>query len=278
MITFHWHTEPLLVLSMLLAGYVYSLLVGPFRKRIAPEQAFEPWRCASYLTGVALVYVAVGSPLDQIGEQYLFSAHMVQHELLIYIIPPLLFFGLPAWLVDWVLSWKPLRVVARVFVHPVTAGVLFTGIFTIWHIPTLYEAALHSKPIHVLEHYTMFFSSLLMWWPILSNSKLLPPISYGSRILYVFVLMIGQLPVFAALSFAGEVLYPTYEIAPRLAFFDIPPLEDQVLGGVIMKVVNMAATLIVVGWSWAVWVKRSEAAAKVETARRVAAAKAAAAV
>jgi len=73
--------------------------------------------------------------------------------------------------------------------------------------------------------------------------------------LYVSILMVGQFPVFGYLTFSGEVFYPTYEYAPRI--FDISPLDDQILGGVIMKVCNMVISLVILGTSFYAWYLRS---------------------
>ena len=71
-------------------------------------------------------------------------------------------------------------------------------------------------------------------------------------------MIFGQFPVFGFLTFSGEVLYPTYAFAPRMEFLNIPPLEDQVLGGVIMKVANMVVSLLIFCLSFYFWVKESE--------------------
>lgn len=257
MITLHWHTEPGLISGLLFLGWIYALVVGPFRQRIAPGTRFPVGCAMAWYTALAIAYLTVGSPLDQVGEDFLFSAHMVQHNLLMYLLPPLVLLGIPRWLADTVLAAKPLRAVARVLVHPVVGFISINAAFTLWHIPALYEAALHSKPVHILEHVTMFLPSLLVWWAFISPSRRLPPLAYPLQMLYVFALMIGQLPVFAFISFAGEVLYPTYAYAPRLTWLPLSPIEDQVLGGVIMKVANMAVSMALFIRAWVLWVRSS---------------------
>ncbi|MFO8027726.1 MAG: cytochrome c oxidase assembly protein, partial [Opitutales bacterium] len=86
----------------------------------------------------------MGSPLDALGENFLFSAHMVQHNILMYVCPPLFLLGLPAWLVDGAfLRQRWLKQITKFLVHPIIAGVSFTLVFSLWHIPFLYEWALH---------------------------------------------------------------------------------------------------------------------------------------
>ena len=252
----HWHTETLLLITLLTVGWLYALGTGPLRDRIAPTERFPLERVITFYSGLILTYLAVGSPLDQIGEQFLFSAHMVQHMLLIYFAPVLFFFGTPTWLIDWLVKPLPVRKVMRVITHPAFGGLLFTFVYTVWHVPVLYEAALQDKRIHVLEHWTMFGLGMLMLWPFLTTSKLVPKRSYPVRIVTIFLLMVGQIPVFAFLSFAGEAIYPTYVWAPRIV--DLDPLNDQILGGIIMKVVNMGFSLTIIGTCFYFWARSGE--------------------
>lgn len=256
-IPLHWHTEPLLLISIIGCAWLYAVCTGPLRQQLAPTESFSLRQAVMFFCGVVVVYIAVGSPIDQLGEEYLFSMHMVQHMLLIYAAPPLIIRGVPVWLTDFCLKPKILRRGIGILVHPVTAALLFNFIYTVWHIPALYEVALQDKFVHIVEHWTLFFAALLFWWPIISHSKRLPPISYGARMFYAFVLMVAQLPVFAFLCFSGEVLYPTYEFAPRI----IPgfgALADQILGGVIMKIVNMIFAISVLVLSWMAWYRADE--------------------
>jgi putative membrane protein len=254
---FHWHTEPLLLISLLLVGWLYALGVGPIRQRIAPGKRFPLGQVIAFYLGLAITYLAVGSPLDQIGEQFLFSAHMTQHMLLIYFAPTLFIFGTPSWLVDWLLKPQSIRKTMQFITHPAFGGFVFTFVYTVWHIPALYEIALHDKRIHILEHWTMFGLGLLMLWPYLTLSERVPRRNYGLRMVAIFLLMVGQLPVFAFLTFAGEAIYPTYAWAPRI--IDLDPLNDQILGGIIMKVINMGFSLTILGIAFYAWAKSEEA-------------------
>ncbi|MGC6455082.1 MAG: cytochrome c oxidase assembly protein [Coraliomargaritaceae bacterium] len=252
----HWHTEPLLLVTLLSLGWFYALAIGPFRQVLSRHSRFPTGHCLFFYLGLVLLYLAVGSPLDQLGEQFLFSAHMLQHMILIYFAPTCLFFGMPGWLWDALLQNKYLEKTIRVLTHPACGGLLFTFVYTAWHIPVLYEAALQDKRIHILEHWTMFGLGFLMLWPFLTYSEKVPRRSYPLRLVAIFLLMVGQLPVFAFLTFAGEAIYPTYVWAPRIIGLD--SLNDQILGGVIMKVINMGFSLTILGTCFYFWA-RSEA-------------------
>ncbi len=250
----HWHTEPLLIGGILAFAWAYSLVIGPYR---SPEQAFPHRQAVYFGLGILSFYLAVGSPLDALGENFLFSAHMVQHNMLMYICPPFFLLGLPRWLVyDAFLRYGWLKNITRCLVHPIIAGLSFTLVFSLWHLPFLYEWALHDKPMHILEHLTMLLVSLQIWWCILGPSERIPPLPYGGQIVFVFLLMAGQTPLFAFLTFSSEVLYPTYAYAPRV--IELSPLQDQVLGGVTMKLANMFVSLGIMSVAFYKWAKDSE--------------------
>jgi len=271
----HWHNEPALVGGILIVGWLYVLLAGPLRERIygvaGVSPAFPRLRAVLFGSGVVSLYLAVGSPLDALGENFLFSAHMLQHNVLMYITAPLFVAGVPSWMYDTAFTrWRWIEATWKALVHPVVAGALFTAVFSVWHVPLFYEAALHNKPLHIFEHLTMLATSMLMWWPILSTSRHLRPVTVWAQCLYVFALMVAQTPVFGILVFAEDVLYPTYEYAARLSWIDMEPLDDQILGGVVMKTANMCVSLMILGRAFFAWnAQQPEAWALVRVDRHV---------
>ncbi len=264
----HWHTEPLLIGSLLFVGWLFAVLTGPLRHRFADAPSAYPSREACcFAAGLIVFYLAVGSPLDVLGENFLFSAHMVQHKIVMYIAPVLLLFGIPTWLIDALFRQMPAtRDCWRFLVHPVVAGALFTLAFSLWHIPAAYEAALVNKAIHAIEHLTMFGAAVLLWWAFISPSRAIPAISPGARILYIFAITVLQIPVFVYLTFSGDVHYPTYEFAPRIIALD--PLEDQILGGIIMKASGMFVAIILIGCSFYAWSRDADPRSEDREARR----------
>lgn len=248
----HWHTEPALLIGILAVVWGYLVLAGPYRQAVDPAAPYPKRELGWFIAGVVSFYIAVGSPIDAAGENFLFSAHMLQHNILMYITAVLTILALPAWLVDGLLGRS--RVLLRLFrflLHPVVAGISFTFVFCVWHFPALYEAALHDKVLHMVEHLTMWITSVQMLWPVLSRSALIPRINWGMQILYIFLLMVAQIPLFGILTFSPEVLYPTYELAPRITFLD--PMSDQVLGGLLMKIANMVLSLVLLGRAFYYW-------------------------
>jgi putative membrane protein len=244
----HWHNEPHLVGGLILLGWLYALLTGPLRTRIAPGQPFPRVHAIKFYIGLVVFYLAVGSPLDQIGERYLLSGHMVQHQLIMYIAAVLFLLGLPAWLVSPLTSRPRLRPVLKFLTHPLICVLVYSLVYSVWHVPALYDWALQDRWVHIAEHVMFFGAALFYWWPVISPSRELPRLSYGAQMLYLIA---------AFIAFSNDVLYPTYEYAPRL-FAGFDPAQDQLMGAVIMKVGGMGVTFIVFIIAFYRWYRASE--------------------
>ncbi len=253
----HWHNEPYLVGGLIFLAWLYALLTGPLRGRLVKGAPYPRRQALSFYASLVIFYLAVGSPLDQIGERFLFSAHMLQHHLLTYPAAILFLYGLPAWLVDPVLGRPGLRSLVRLAAHPIICGLIYTIVIGVWHMPVLYDWALRDKFVHIIEHVMFFGAALFYWWPHLSPSKFAPPISYGSQMLYQLAIIIGMTPLFAFITFSPDILYPTYEFAPRI-IADFSPGQDQLLAGSMMKLGGVLVGAIAIGISFFRWYQTSE--------------------
>lgn len=238
----HWHNEPWLIGGLVAAGWLWAVLAGPWRGRLAPTARFPRWHAVRFYLALVIFYLAVGSPLDQIGERFLFCAHMFQHQLLVYPAAILFLLGLPDWMIDPVLRRRGLKPVLKLFTHPIACALIYSLVIGIWHAPSLYDLALRNKVVHVVEHVTFFGAALLYWWPILSPSRELPRASHPVQMLYILGVVITMTPVFAYITFSQDVLYPTYEFAPRL-IENFDAAGDQLLAGVMMKLIGLCVSL-----------------------------------
>jgi putative membrane protein len=247
----HWHNEPILIGGLIFVGWLYAILAGPWRERLAPGQPYPRRKAVAFYSALVIFYLAVGSPLDQIAERYLLSAHMLQHQLIIYPAAVLILLGLPDWMVSPVTGRSGLRPILRVLTSPVICGVIYTAVMTGWHMPLLYDLALQNRPIHILEHFTMFGAALFYWWPLLSPAKEFPPVSHATQMLYLPAVLIGMTPVFAYITFSQDVLYPTYEYAPRIT--SLTAAGDQLLAGTMMKLIGMGVAILAFGVSFYRW-------------------------
>jgi len=248
----HWHNEPLLVGGLVFVGWLWAILAGPLRARLAPGEPYPRREAWFFYSALVLFYLAVGSPLDQIGERFLFSAHMAQHLVIMYPVPVLVLCGLPWWMIDAGLDRPAARRPLRVLLGPLSCAVLSTVVISLWHAPWLYEWALQDKVVHVVEHLMFFAVSVLFWWPILSPSRAFPPVSYASRMLYIFSLEVIMTPLFAYVTFSDNILYTTYEYAPRLVQ-DFSAGDDQTMAGVMMKLTSMFVSILAFGLCFFRW-------------------------
>jgi putative membrane protein len=247
----HWHNEPFLIGGLIFLGWLFAILTGPLRERLAPGAPFPRGHAFRFYSALLCFYLAVGSPLDQVAERFLLSAHMLQHQLIIYPAAVLFLLGLPDWLVRPVTARPALRPLLTVFTHPVVCGTLYTVVMTVWHLPAFYDLALQNRAVHIAEHFMFFGAALFYWWPLLSPAREYPPISYAWQMLYLVAVVIGMTPVFAYIMFSSDVLYPTYEYAPRIT--SLTAASDQLLAGAMMKLIGMSVAMIAFGVSFYRW-------------------------
>jgi len=219
-----WTFEPGAIVLLLLAGGLYV-------RRWRAVRA-SPGRLACFLAGLALVAVALLSPVDRLGEQ-LFLMHMVQHLLLLDLAPLLCLLGLTRVILR-PLTRRLMRVEERAggFAHPAFAIAAYVVVMWAWHVPAFYDAALEQPVVHVLEHLTFAAAGGLYWWhlvsPIRSRRRLggLGPVAYMAST----KVLVGLLGV--ALGFAPQALYAFSEDQP--GFWGLSADEDQAVGGLLM--------------------------------------------
>jgi putative membrane protein len=257
-----WNLNPTLVLGFMALGGGYLYAIGPLRRRHGWAAAVPRWQVAAFLAGVAVLAFALISPLDALGDEYLFSAHMVQHMLLTLVFPPLLLVGTPAWLLRLLLRRPRVLWIARGLTWPAVAFALFNGDFWLWHLPALYDLTLRNEAVHVLEHLTFMATATLSWFPILSPAPdKLPRLTPPLQLLYLFLSCQPMVVLGALLTFASQPLYTPYLAAPRL--WGLSALVDQQLGGLIMWIPGSLIYILVMSVVFFVWIERqSEAEAR----------------
>lgn len=239
----------------LLVG-AYLIILGPMRLRFRSSERAKATQVAWFFLGALVILLALVSPLDEVGDHYLFSAHMVQHLLLTLIAPPLLLLGAPGWALRPLLRRLQVVLVAQVLTMPLVTFALFNSVFLLWHAPAFYEAALHDERVHIVEHICFMATGVLNWWPILSPLPELPRLSYPAQILYLFLETLPMTVLSALLVFAPAVLYPTYAAAPRL--FGLSAMADQQLSGLIMWMPGGMIYLIALSLIFLTWLRREE--------------------
>jgi putative membrane protein len=221
-----WSIHPSTVIGIAALGALY--LWGVRRTKTAPP----PSQKIYFFSGLLLMFASLNGPLHDLSDDYLFSAHMVQHLLLTLAVPPLLLAGVPGELLRRPLSNKYVRPVARFFTGARIAFVTFNVVIAAWHLPPLYNAAMAHHSIHIVEHLMFMVAAVLMWWPLMSQLPELPRLAYPGQMLYAFLMSIPMSIIAVYIAMSDHVLYPAYAAAPRV--LPLSPLEDQLLGALIM--------------------------------------------
>jgi putative membrane protein len=254
------YRPPLSVVAGLIGLQVaYVLCVGVYRDRIAGARPVPAMKRIAFSSGVLVMFLALATPLDPIGDTYLFTAHMVQHLLLTLVAAPLLLAGTPGWLLRLVLDALHLTTFVRWARHPLVAYFGFNVVFALAHVPAFYEATLANEPLHALEHLVFLGTAMLMWMPVVSPvpdiSAPYPPLG---QVLYLFLQTVPASLLGALLAATGSPYYPTYVLAPRIV--SLSALEDQQLGGLLMWVGGGLYFLVATGVVFFAWASREEAA------------------
>lgn len=232
--SWHPHPDTWLIVMVLLIGYVWAVTtLGP--KKIRPAEPVATTRQkACFLLGVLTVLVAESWPLHDLAEDYLFSAHMVQHLLFAFVAPPLLILGLPRWLIRTLLGNGLRYKVIRWLTRPLVALILFNASIAAMHWVVVVELQARSTMFHMAFHGVLIGTGLLMWSVVIGPLPELNALSAPAKMLYLFLQSIVPTVPASFLTFARDSMYPVYESAPRL--WGWTAQTDQMVAGLIMKI------------------------------------------
>jgi putative membrane protein len=229
--TITWSLEPSVLVAVAVLGTIYLLA---WRRGRATGSTHRPgWgRIAVFAVGLAMILVALVSPIDELGDQLLVM-HMVQHVILLDLVPICLILGLNKVLLRP--ATRKLTGIERragYLAHPAFAVVLYAGIMWAWHIPAMYDAALRNSGVHAFEHACFLIAGTLYWWHLLSpiRSRMrtggMGPVAYMAST----KLLVGVLGI--VLAFAPASFYPFYEHHPH--YWGLSPSVDQSMAGLTM--------------------------------------------
>ncbi len=257
-VLFAWRFDLLVVGGVALTAAAYLWGVRRVNGRHAlnrPPRSRTIW----FMAGLAAILLALVSPIEAYEDQ-LFSVHMVQHMLLELVAAPLLLLGAPITLSLRASSAsvrrRLLRILQSRIVHgisfPVVAWMLFAAVNWGWHFSDLYNVALENPPLHYFQHATFLGAALLFWWPVIGLDPSPWRMPHPARLFYLFLAMPQNSFLGVALMSASQVLYPHY--LSNLRAWGPSPLDDQILGGVLMWVMGdmvflIAMALVVASWA-----------------------------
>ncbi len=251
-----------MVAGLVLSGWLYLRGVRAIWRSAGRGRGIRGWEAAGFGVGWLTLAIGLVSPLHRLGEA-LFTAHMVQHELLMAVAAPLLVLGRPIVPFLWALpmSWRrtagslssagPVKRSWELLTLPSVAWVVHALAIWLWHAPALYQATLGSDAIHTLQHVSFLGTALLFWWALLRGRE--GRLGRPAAVIYLFTTAMHTSLLGALLTFADRLWYPLYEATT--APWGLTPLEDQQLAGVIMWVPAALAYLVAALALAATWLR-----------------------
>jgi putative membrane protein len=226
--------------ALLIAALMYAFGTRQLWRRAGPGRGITRARVACFATGLVTLAIALFSPIDALSEG-LFSAHMVQHLLLVIVAAPLLVLGEPQYVMLWILRvdarrsvahwWRNahrLRSIWHALSQPIVAWLLHVAALWAWHFPKVYDAALRDERIHIVEHLSFLLTALLFWWVVLDRRRL----RVGVATFYLFAAALQSTLLGALLTVARHPWYAAHLYSTQA--WGLTPLEDQQLAGLIM--------------------------------------------
>lgn len=251
--------SPVFIISTIAIIAIYFFITIKKRHLFIGNEPLSKKEASAFVIGMVLLYIVKGSPADLLGH-ILFSVHMAQMALLLMLVPPLLIAGIPVWIWKPIVENKFVQPSFRFFTKPLLALIVFSGLFSIYHIPLIFDVIKQNELYHSLFTLILFISSMFLWWPIMNKLQGEHQVHGLSKIGYIIGSAILITPACALIIFADEPMYATYTngdawlkamelcvpastlsglalSGPEL-FTNMPPVDDQQLGGVIMKIIQ----------------------------------------
>ena len=237
-----WTFAPLQLAPIALVAIAYGVRARTLARRGQPVPG---WRIALFSLGIALLVVAVASPIAEVGEEELFSFHMVQHLLLGDLAPLCLLAGLTGPLLRPVLA-LPGVMRLRVLSNPFVALPVWAANLALWHLPALYEGAVESSAVHALEHVAFFTAGIVLWLPVLETLPAPEWFGTGAKLAYIVgVRLVGTL-IGNVFIWGGGTFYDVYETGDD--YLGLSPSADQSLAGSIMMLEGSLVTIVAIAW------------------------------
>ena len=256
--------EPWVAALVTMAVLGYAIGLSRLWRHAGPGSGITVGQASAFAGGMLLLAFALCSPFDGFASE-LFLAHMVQHELLMVAVAPLLVLGRPLATWTWALSPRArvavgrstrqelLRRVWQAITHPLSAFMIHAVALWLWHVPSLFDAALRSEGIHALQHASFLFSALLFWWAVLRPGDI--RLRDGVAVLYLFATMLHTGALGALLTVSNLPWYPQ----ATNPSWGIAAIEDQQIGGLIMWIPAGTIYIFAALWVMARWISQSGA-------------------
>ncbi|RYG74052.1 cytochrome c oxidase assembly factor CtaG [Lentibacillus lipolyticus] len=255
--------SPYYFIFVLGLALIYYLMTGPFRHKFGGDNEARPSgkQQAFFYSGMVLLYAVKGAPVDLLSHIML-TAHMIQMAIYYLIIPIFVIKGIPAWLWRKVVCRPKIKPVLMFLSKPLISILLFNILFSFYHLPAIFDFAKSSQVAHTSISLVILIAAFIVWWPVLTPIKefdRMPPLG---KIFYIFangvlitpacvLIIFADVPVYAAYTENGAWMQAlalcvpsgvlegiSYSISGPEMFSPMSTMEDQQLGGIIMKIMQ----------------------------------------
>lgn len=263
--------SPYFFIFLVAVTVVYFWLVNRKKDEVTTKQK------SLFVTAIVLLYICKGSPVDLLGH-LMFSAHMTQMAVLYLMVPPLLIKGIPSWMFEAIFRIQIIRSTFTFFTKPLIALFLFNGIFSLYHVPLIFDVVKTNMWLHAFTTTAIFIAAIMMWWPLVNEIRGFPALSGLKKVGYIFADGVLLTPACALIIFADTPLYATYsdptawmnalalcvpqstlsslKLSGPEMFSSMSILHDQQLGGVLMKIIQEIVYGVMLFYIFIAWYRK----------------------
>jgi putative membrane protein len=244
---------------LVLITILYFLVLVKWRDKFKESEPLKKTEAGMFVSAMILLYAVKGSPVDLLGH-ILFSLHMAQMALLLLLIIPLFIMGIPAWAWRAFIELPIVKPFFEFFSKPMLAIILFTMVFSFYHIPLIFDFVKQGPLIHGIVNVILFVTGFFYWWPVVNKVEGTHKFHGLKKLGYLFGLSVTLTPACALIIFSGHPFYATYTdgeawlqamalcvpsgtlsqlgLSGPEMFSSMTPHEDQRTGGIVMKVLQ----------------------------------------
>ncbi|KMY54571.1 hypothetical protein AC623_12105 [Bacillus sp. FJAT-27231] len=210
-----------------------------------------------FYSSLMLFYIFVGSPFAVIAAEDLFSAHVVELMVMLFVVPPLFVLGLPReFLRSFFWSYR-MRFALRLFTHPWVTALSFNLLLSIYLAPDVFNFLQKHTVLLSMTQFIMLGAAFLMWWTIISPLPEISRLSESIRVMYVFVASVLLLPISIFLLVGDSPFYDVYTQGQQL-LPNLTALQDQQLAGGMLKGIQLTSYGIALFLLISKWAKKEE--------------------
>ncbi|MBU8877685.1 cytochrome c oxidase assembly factor CtaG [Bacillus sp. FJAT-29790] len=272
-----WSPYFFVILTLVLIGYF--LVTIKYRNRFSKSEALTKGQAINFSLAIILLYIIKGSPIDLMGH-LMFYAHMIQMAFLCLIIPQFIIWGIPPWIWRTLLNKKVFNAVFTFMTKPIVALLLFNGVFSIYHVPFVFDLVKTNILIHAAYSSLLFLLAILFWWPLINRLDEHQALNGLKKVGYIFAASALLLPACALIIFASEPMYASFSDPKAWAkslelcvpagmlaglnlsgpemFSSLSLIDDQQLGGVIMKIIQEIVYGVVLAQIFYNWYRKEQ--------------------